>query len=184
MPTNTASRAITVRRGGPADAGLLAALAAISFVETFAPDNRPDDMVAYVAGAFREDIQRGELADPGVTVLLAQRGDETIGYAMLRERPAPDCVGATNAIELVRLYARSEWIGAGVGSTLMRACLEEADARGCGSVWLGVWERNERAISFYRRWGFAKVGAQPFQLGRDAQTDHVMVRRADPDGAA
>ena len=49
--------------------------------------------------------------------------------------------------------------------------------RGKDAVWLGVWDRNERAIRFYESWGFHRAGSQPFLLGSDLQTDLVMVRR-------
>ena len=59
----------------------------------------------------------------------------------------------------------------------MQRCLDEAAARDQRTIWLGVWERNARAIAFYRRWDFADVGSQSFQLGGDLQSDRVMVRR-------
>ena len=88
---------------------------------------------------------------------------------------------SAKAIEVARLYAVRRWIGAGVGAALMQHCMREAAARGHDALWLGVWERNERAIAFYERWGFKRVGTQPFQLGSDRQTDHVMVRRTAAD---
>ena len=56
----------------------------------------------------------------------------------------------------------------------MDAAVEAAAARGARTLWLGVWERNARAIAFYAKCGFADVGAQPFTLGADVQTDRVM----------
>jgi len=44
-------------------------------------------------------------------------------------------------------------------------------------LWLGVWERNARAIAFYRKQGFEVVGEQEFMLGADRQRDLVMARR-------
>jgi ribosomal protein S18 acetylase RimI-like enzyme len=43
-------------------------------------------------------------------------------------------------------------------------------------AWLGVWERNARAIAFYRKFGFAEVGEHVFLLGKDPQRDVVMAR--------
>jgi ribosomal protein S18 acetylase RimI-like enzyme len=48
--------------------------------------------------------------------------------------------------------------------------------RGSDAVWLGVWEHNPRAISFYRKFGFVEAGEQTFHPGRDPQRDIVMVR--------
>lgn len=167
----------TIRRATPADALLLATLAAQAFTDTFAADNTPEDMRAYLATAFGETIQRAELGDPRNTVYFAERGRDTIGYAMLREGAAPPGVGDTDAIEIARLYAFKQWIGSGVGAVLMQHCLADAASRGRRTIWLGVWEHNTRAIAFYRRWGFADVGAHSFQLGSDLQTDRIMARR-------
>jgi ribosomal protein S18 acetylase RimI-like enzyme len=82
-----------------------------------------------------------------------------------------------NAIEIARLYAGRRWIGTGVGAALMQHCLDLAASRGRDWIWLGVWERNARAIAFYARWDFTDVGSQSFQLGADRQTDRIMARR-------
>jgi len=175
--TPSATLPVTTRQATPADAALLASLAATTFRDTFGPDNTPENMVAYMSSAFGADIQAAELGDPHVTVYLAEMSGEVAGYAMLREGPAPASVGEANAIEIARLYAATRMIGAGVGATLMRRCLDEAAARGRRAVWLGVWEHNPRAIAFYRRWAFEDVGSTTFDLGRDRQADRVMMRR-------
>lgn len=173
---------IRIVRATPDDAPALAALASSTFVDTFGPDNRPEDMAAYVAQAFGEPLQRAELLDPRVTVLFAEREGERVGYAMLREGEAPACVASTSALYIARLYAVRDAIGSGVGAALIDACIGEARARGRDTIWLGVWERNLRAIAFYERWGFRDVGTTHFQLGADRQTDRVMARRVR-DGA-
>ena len=53
---------------------------------------------------------------------------------------------------------------------------EDADRVGTRTLWLGVWERNERAKAFYRKGGFVDVGAHVFMVGTDAQTDRIMAR--------
>src|SRR5215203_775072 len=159
------------------DAPLLTELGASTFRETFEAVNPPEDFAAYMAAAFGEEIQRAELADPDTTVFFAERGGETVGYVMLRERKPPAIVGQNDALEIARLYARQRAVGSGVGAALMQRALAEAAGRGKDAVWLGVWDRNERAIRFYESWGFHRSGTQPFLLGTDLQTDLVMVRR-------
>lgn len=175
MPTRERP-AIAIRRASVDDAAMLARLAAASFADTFAADNDAHDMATYMAEAFGEAQQRAELCDDRLLVMIADVAGDVAGYAMLREGPADECVGVTDAIEVARLYADRRWIGAGVGAALMQACLEAAAARGRSTIWLGVWEHNARAIAFYRRWGFVQKGTHPFVLGRDHQTDHVMAR--------
>jgi diamine N-acetyltransferase len=176
MPGSDPSPIVT-RAARPDDAALLTELGASTFTETFEAANTPENFAAYMAVAFGEDIQRAELEDPDTTVFFAERDGETEGYVMLRERKAPASVAADDALEIARLYARRRSVGRGVGAALMQCALAEAAGRGKDAVWLGVWDRNERAIRFYESWGFHRSGTQPFLLGTDLQTDLVMVRR-------
>jgi ribosomal protein S18 acetylase RimI-like enzyme len=182
MTSGAPASNIALRRASSADAARLAAFAATAFADTFAGQNRPEDMAAYLAEAFGEPIQHAELTDPQCTVFLAERDGEIVGYVMLRDGPPPACVHDTSTIEIARLYAGQRWIGAGIGALLMQRCLVEAAARGRRTIWLGVWERNVRAIGFYQRWHFTIVGSQPFQLGSDRQNDRVMTRRVVLEG--
>jgi GNAT superfamily N-acetyltransferase len=179
MTTAAGTTPITVRQATTSDAALFTALAESTFVDTFGADNTPENMALYLAGAFGEDIQRSELGDARNTVLVAERGGALVGYAMLREDNAPECVVDRSAIEIARLYAVSHVIGKGIGAALMQRCLDVAVERGRRTVWLCVWEHNPRAIVFYQKWGFVDAGAKVFVLGRDHQADRVMTRAVE-----
>ena len=167
---------ITIRRGTPADARLLADLAASTFREAFAADNRPEDMALHVSRSYGVYQQEAELANPEMTTLLAEVDGQLAGYAQLRASAVPDCITGVTPLEVWRFYVAAPWQGLGVAPTLMKRVELEARAREAGTLWLGVWERNERAKAFYRKCGFADVGSQVFVLGTDAQTDRIMVR--------
>ena len=79
-------------------------------------------------------------------------------------------------MELKRLYVARAWHGQGVAQALMDAALDTARARGAQTLWLGVWERNPRAVAFYAKYGFVRVGEHTFVLGGDAQTDWLFAR--------
>ena len=158
----------SIRRAQAADAAALAAFAARTFRETFEADNSAEDMALYLAANYGPARQ--------VVTLLAEDGRRLAGYAQLLEGPAPDCVPGTAPIEIRRFYVDRAWQGRGVAQSLMVASLESAMERGARTVWLAVWERNLRAQAFYRKCGFEDCGAQEFVLGRDRQTDRVMVR--------
>lgn len=167
---------LTIRPANPDDAGLLAELGARTFIETFAAENTPEDLAAYVASSFNLARQAAELADPASTFFIAEVGGVPAGYAQLHAgEPAEDIQG-TKPVELVRLYVSREWHGRGVGEGLMRACVAEAQQAGHETIWLGVWERNGRAQAFYRKWNFRVVGEHLFQLGSDSQRDILMER--------
>ena len=165
-----------IRRAGIADAALLAELGARTFVETFAADNRPEDMAAYLATAFGPEQQVAELTDSHSTFLIAEVDGVAAGYAKIHPGRTPERVTGERPIELVRLYVSQVWLGRGVGAALMRDCLGEARRAGYQMLWLGVWERNNRALAFYRKWNFREVGKHIFQLGDDPQIDILMER--------
>ncbi len=165
-----------IRLGVPTDAAALAELAARTFRDTFAADSRPEDIAQHMAQAYGSLQQGRELADANIVTLLAQRGEELAGYAQLRFGPAPTCVEGNAPIELWRFYVAQRWHGQGIAQALMCRVDEDADRVGTRTLWLGVWERNERAKAFYRKGGFVDVGAHVFMVGTDAQTDRIMAR--------
>jgi ribosomal protein S18 acetylase RimI-like enzyme len=167
---------LTIRRATVDDAGLLANLGARTFYETFAVDNTPEDMAAYLDASFSPALQAEEITDPNIVLLIAESDGIAAGYAKLELSAAPSCVTGPSPVELSRLYVSREYIGRGVGAALMGSCLKEAKRAGNATLWLGVWERNELAQGFYKRWGFKEVGEHTFLLGTDAQRDLIMQR--------
>lgn len=167
----------TIRYATAADNTLLAEIGAETFYDSFAADNSPENMAAYLADSFSPTQQALELADPRSRFLIAEIGGEVAGYARLKFAPAPAEIIGRNPMEISRFYARKAWIGRGLGADLMRACLQEAESAGCDVVWLDVWEHNPRAIAFYKKWGFVEAGRQAFQLGDEVQRDLLMARR-------
>lgn len=168
---------ITVREATDADVALLASMGRQTFHDTYAAHVSPDDMAAFLRASFGPEEQAAELADPSTFFLIAQEGNTPVGYAKLQAGEPPIDGVASPAVELARIYLLPEWIGRGVGSTLMQAGLDEAERRGFEVMWLGVWEKNPRAIAFYRRWGFAEAGTKRFRLGAERHTDVVMQRQ-------
>src|SRR6266851_2770372 len=165
-----------IRRAASADAQLLAELGAQTFSETFAADNTPKDMAAYIAASFNPAQLESELSDSRSIFLIAEIDGVAVGYARLHAGDIAKSVEGEKPIELVRLYVSTQWLGRGVGEALMRACISEVRNGGYRTVWLGVWERNSRARAFYRKWAFHEVGKHIFQLGEDRQTDILMER--------
>ncbi|HUX32912.1 MAG TPA: GNAT family N-acetyltransferase [Gemmatimonadaceae bacterium] len=166
-----------IRRAVAADADALAAFAERTFVNTYGAYNTASDMAAYVAGAFGAALQGRELADPGPVTLAVDAGGALAGYAQLRRPgPAPACVAGAAPAEICRFYVDAPWQGRGLAARLMDAVREAAAALGAGTLWLGVWERNARARTFYAKCGFREVGAAEFVLGTDRQADRVLSR--------
>jgi ribosomal protein S18 acetylase RimI-like enzyme len=176
MPTDFRQADIVIRRAQPADAARLAEFAARTFFETFAADNTAEDMALHLARTYGGPQQTGEIANPAMVTILAEFRGGLAGYAQLREGPVPESVQGASPIELLRFYVDRPWHGQGIARRLMRAVDEEAIRHGASTLWLAVWERNERAKAFYAKCGFVDVGSKVFLLGNDQQRDRVMAR--------
>jgi GNAT superfamily N-acetyltransferase len=165
---------MNIRYGAIADAQLLSELGARTFYDTFAQDNTPENIDAYLQRSFSPEIQFKELADPGVIFLIAEFEGIPVGYAQLILDSQDEPIKGLKPLEVRRIYASIEHLGKGVGKELMQATIREAQQRNCECIWLGVWEKNQRAIDFYRKWGFREVGSHIFSVGDDPQTDFIM----------
>jgi diamine N-acetyltransferase len=170
------SVSVVIRPARVPDAPWLASLAERTFRETYSAYNTPEDMERYVSEHFGSERQGAELGDPDYLTLVAEVDGHPAGYTQLRRGPAPAAVTGADPLEVFRFYVDRSWHGQGLAQELMRAALEHARMAGAGMLWLGVWERNPRAIAFYRKSGFTEVGTQTFVLGTDHQRDLVLQR--------
>ena len=144
-------------------------------------------MALHIARAYGPSQQLEEILDPNITTLLAEVDGRLAGYAQLRAGSSPECVAGDKPVELQRFYVASAWHGRGVAQALMKQVELEAHRRGAHTLWLGVWEHNERAKAFYLKVGFTDVGSHIFTVGSDAQTDRILMRQLRSpiaDGAA
>ena len=166
---------MTIRAATSDDAAALSEFAGRLFRDTFEHANTQSDMEQYVARAFGEEIQRAEIADSQRMILLSVHGGAITGYAQLLAGSAPAGLAmVTPVVELERFYVAQEWHGRGLAQRLIARAIEVASQSEAATLWLAVWERNPRAIAFYRKSGFVDVGSKPFVLGSDRQTDRVM----------
>jgi GNAT superfamily N-acetyltransferase len=152
----------------------LVELASTTFRDTYRLIDDPDDIEDYVKTSFTPSVFASILDDPTSTLLVVDAGGRLLGYSQVQRSAAPPCVTGPTPIELARLYLREEALGKGLGAALIRAAHAEARRHGCHTLWLGVYDRNERAREFYRRFGFTDVGTKEFLFGGRSYADPVM----------
>lgn len=169
------NESVTIRSCTLQDSEAIMSLGIRTFRDTFDEMNTPENMMLYLNQNFTLKRIRDEIKEPGSLFFIAESEfDQPIGYARVRHSPPPEALRGTNALEIERIYADKKYIGKRVGYLLMNTCLHYARDNGYDTVWLGVWEHNDRAIEFYEKWGFEKFGQHLFMLGNDPQTDLLM----------
>lgn len=167
------STAPLIRHAQPDDAAALAAFAARAFAYTYRELDDPQEIADYCAEHFQPEVMARVIQDPACTTLLAWVGEQLAGYAILRDAPAPACVTAPVPLQLWRLYLGQGFIGQGLGARLMAEVHAQARQRGARTLWLGVYDRNVRAVEFYKRFGFAEVGTSQFLFGGRYYADPI-----------
>ena len=164
------------RKAELADAEQLAEFGARSFVDSYAHVMDRAELEAYVGEHYTPDRMRAEIDDADAACFLAL-DPEIVGFAQVRAGNRPECeMPSATPAELRRIYVERSRHGRGVAAKLLGMVQAEARLRGCDTLWLAVWEINDRAISFYRKSGFSMAGRQGFPIGNEVQTDHVMAK--------
>lgn len=176
MDEERTSGDVTMRPVALADLDELQRISRRTFVETFAAVNTPADIEAYLADRLSTERLQAELADPGSTFRFAVLNGRTAGYLKVNTGRAQTELQEEGSLEIERIYVLAEFQGRRIGLLLLEEALRIARDQGLRSVWLGVWERNTKAIAFYRKNGFAAFGQHVFKLGGDEQVDLLMRR--------
>lgn len=145
-----------------------------TFFETFSAANTEENMKSYLQEGFSVEKLTAELSNSDSEFYFAEFNDEVIGYLKLNFGQAQTELQDEGALEIERIYVRKEFHGKKVGQVLYQKALEVAMQKNADYVWLGVWEENSRAISFYRKNGFVEFDKHIFKLGADEQTDIMM----------
>lgn len=183
-PLSRGTEWFRVRRATVADATAVADFAERTFVETFGAVNTPENMALHVSKSYGVAQQARELADPDCVFILFEDHATIAAYAEVRRAEAPPCVTGDRPVELHRFYVDGPWHGSAVARLLMEEAMRVAREFGARTLWLGVWERNARAIAFYTKCGFRMAGATEFSLGAELQSDRIMVTALAPAAAS
>lgn len=168
---------LTLRPATPADAPALARLGADSFVAKFGHLYRPEDLAGFLAESHGEATVAGQIADPGMRVMLAERDGRLAGFCKLVMACGwPEHARGQRGIELKQLYTDAAATGQGIGARLMERALEEAARFGADEIQLSVYSENPGAQKFYARYGFVQVADIHFMVGEQRDEEFLFAR--------
>lgn len=145
-----------------------------TFSETFSAGNTEENLNKYLEEGFSVEKLSSELADQNTRFFFVKEDGQIIGYLKLNFGQSQTELKDDSALEIERIYVLQEFHGKKVGQILYDKVIEIAKESKLSYVWLGVWEENKRAISFYKKNGFVEFDKHIFKLGSDEQTDIMM----------
>ena len=176
--------AINIKRATADDADLISHLSKITFEETFRGTCTDDDMQSFVKHAFSPSSVVNELKDEDDLYFIAYYNNVAAGYMRLKEDYTDyPAMKKYKALELKRIYVLKEYQSKKIGAAVMAYALQLAEEKNYEVIWLGVWEQNENAKIFYKKWGFTDTGdSHNFPIGNTPQTDNWMIKFMDTGG--
>ena len=156
------------------DVNQLQSICKKTFFETYADGNTEENMQKYLDEVFTLDKLTAELQDTNTELYFARLGNNAIGYIKINFGEAQTELQDKKSLEIERIYVLKEFQGNRVGQFLFDKAREIAISRQADYLWLGVWEKNPKALHFYKRNGFIEFDKHIFKLGDDMQTDIMM----------
>ncbi len=166
-----------VRPALPADAGPLSLLGRATFLESYAHLLPVEDILEHARTQHAPERYANWLADDDCHGWLVEApGGAPVGYLIATppDLPLPDL--DPRDLEIRRVYVLHRYQGLGLGRWLLEEALSTAATAGYRRILLGVYSRNEQALSFYARLGFTQVGTREFRVGAHDYHDYILQR--------
>lgn len=147
-----------------------------TFEETFKHQNSPENMNAYLDSAFNLKKLENELSNISSQFFFIYFNEEIAGYLKVNTNDAQTEVMGDDSLEIERIYIKNKFQKHGLGKCLLDKAIEIAIEYKKIKIWLGVWQKNENAIAFYKKMGFVQNGAHSFFMGDEEQLDFIMTK--------
>lgn len=165
---------IIIKRVSPNDINELQKISKQTFKETFSARNTEENMTKYLDEVFSLDKLTSELNSINSEFYFAISDNNILGYLKLNLGQSQTELKDNKALEIERIYVLKDSHGKPAGQLFYEKALKTAKQLKINYIWLGVWEENPRAISFYKKNGFVEFDKHIFVLGNDEQTDIMM----------
>ncbi|GAB3906410.1 GNAT family N-acetyltransferase [Mucilaginibacter boryungensis] len=165
---------ITIRKVDPTHLDKLLDFSRQTFLDAFFHLNKPEDIYAYVDNKLTKANLQDEINNPSSAFYFALLNGEVAGYTKLNRGPTQSDLQDDTSLEIERIYVSKDHQGKQIGKQLMDFAVQTAIENQLEYLWLGVWDKNHRAIKFYQQNGFEIFGSHDFMLGNDLQCDVLM----------
>ena len=136
-----------------------------------------EELTAYLEFAYDPVKLAKSIRKENNLYLLAYVEGKPVGFAKLKKHSLNELIVSPVQMELQKIYVLAEYQGRGVGAALMNEINNLAHEERPDSVWLDTYISNEKAIHFYGKYGFKKIGRHYFTIGSQTFEYYVMELR-------
>ena len=157
------------------DAHLLSKLSVDTFLPAHGHSAPKNDINNYLTQNFNEQKFIEELSDCNNQYSLIFFKGKIAGYSKIVFNQSNDNITFKNITHLSRLYLLKDFYGLGLGRILFDFNSKLCKKNNQFGIWLHVWTKNEKAISFYKKMGFQKIGNADFKISEThSNPNHIL----------
>ncbi|MFS0782004.1 GNAT family N-acetyltransferase [Bacillus sp. 1P06AnD] len=167
---------VHIKKCSHEDLLILQELSIQTFTDTFKSQNSTEHLHAYLERAFNAEKLQKELSNSSSEFYFIYYNEKLAGYLKVNMNEAQSERIADESLEIERIYVRSVFQRKGLGEFLLNKAVDIAMRKKKKMIWLGVWEKNEKAITFYEKRGFVHSENHSFYMGEEEQLDWIMAK--------
>ena len=159
---------VEIRLAQEEDAQFIALLGRVTFTETFGHLFRDqNDLIDYYNKTFSVQKIEDGIRKQNNVFWIAFVNRLPVGYAKLKLHSKSEFIESKDVCQLQKIYVVRDFLSMRIGFELQESLLKKAKELGFSQIWLSVLNSNERAINFYEKTGFEKIGNHDFQIGKE-----------------
>jgi diamine N-acetyltransferase len=166
-----------IRKATVDDAAFISLLARITFSETYShliTDRHA--LFEYYSKFFSVARIRASLQDDNNIFLLAINEELPVGYAKLKKQAPTPFIDSTKCSQLQHIYVLQDFVAKRIGQLLINQVFEEISKLRNDYCWVSLYKGNERAIRFYEKKQFYRVGTHTHQIGKQV-FDFIVLKK-------
>lgn len=149
------------------------------YIQTYGIEGVSDEFANFISRQFSVTRIESIIDENPDSIIVAEYKGNLVGVAETAfGKICP--VGNIKAPELSKLYILEWFCGNGIGQRLLQETEKIILSRGIPEIWLWVLSSNDRAINFYLRNGYQKIGNAPFKMEVNTYDNWVMTKALDP----
>ncbi len=145
-----------------------------TFKDTYEALNDPNEFKAYLEKYFNIDEIERQLDASDSYFFFVETAQEIVAYYKLNINSLQTEDKGEDFAEIERIYVLPKYKRQGIGQKMVEHACQKAIELGKRKLWLGVWEKNDKAIAFYQKMGFFRNGTHTFVIGNEKQLDYIM----------
>ncbi len=148
---------LKIKQANEQDAETLSLLARVTFKEAFGYvwTDKPV-LKKYLDSTFSVGKVSDSIRKENNIFWIAYANQLPVGYLKLKKYSPYEKISDTKPAQLQKIYILNDYIGHKIGEHLQNEAFSKVQFLGIKTLWLAVWDGNDKAIRFYERHGFRK----------------------------